>query len=180
MEFLKGGHVLLEALPKVIAELGCPLRVTLAGDGPDRQKWEVQAAHVQAQCPDVQIEFTGWVEKLKLDSLLSDTDLLVFPSVWPEPFGLIGPEAGAHGVPVAAFASGGTHDWLSDGINGHLAPGDPPTVEGLALAIIACLHDGSAYSKLSANAVQLASRFELSNHIAALSKIFDKAVESRH
>ena len=48
------------------------------------------------------------------------------PSIWPEPFGQVGPEAGLYGVPAAAFAVGGTPSWLTDGVNGRLAPGDPP------------------------------------------------------
>ena len=66
-------------------------------------------------------------------------DLLVVPSLWPEPFGLVGLEAARHRLPVAAFAVGGIPDWLRPGVNGYLAPGDPPTPGGLADAIIACL-----------------------------------------
>ena len=58
---------------------------------------------------------------------MKNMDLLVVPSVWPEPFGLVGPEAAHHGVPSAAFAVGGIPEWLVDGVSGHLAAGDRPT-----------------------------------------------------
>ena len=73
--------------------------------------------------------------------LFQESDLLVVPSIWPEPFGQVGPEAGLYGVPVAAFAVGGTPSWLTDGVNGLLAAGDPPTAAGLAESIVGCLAD---------------------------------------
>ena len=64
-------------------------------------------------------------------ALLAQSDLLVLPSLWPEPFALVGLEAARHRLPVAAYAVGGIPDWLTSGENGYLAPGDPPTVDGL-------------------------------------------------
>ena len=77
-----------------------------------------------------------------------DSDLLVVPSTWPEPFGLIGPEAGLHRLPAAAFAVGGIPEWLSDGVNGRLAPGDPPSAAGLARAIVECVRDPAELARL--------------------------------
>ena len=74
--------------------------------------------------------------------------MLVVPSLWPEPFGLVGLEAARHRLPVAAFAVGGIPDWLRPGVNGYLAPGDPPTPGGLADAIIACLKDPETHARL--------------------------------
>jgi hypothetical protein len=42
-------------------------------------------------------------------------------------------------VPALAFALGGIPEWLEEGVNGCLAPGDPPTVDGLSDAIVRCL-----------------------------------------
>ena len=43
------------------------------------------------------------------------------PSVWPEPFGLVGIEAGCVGLPAAGFGVGGIPDWLRPGETGELA-----------------------------------------------------------
>jgi hypothetical protein len=40
-----------------------------------------------------------------------------------------------------AYATGGIPEWLAEGVNGCLAPGDPPTVDGLAAALVRCLSD---------------------------------------
>jgi glycosyltransferase involved in cell wall biosynthesis len=168
MERLKGGDVLLDALPRVRAALGRPLRVVFAGDGRERPRWEAKAAALQARDPGLRIEFPGWVDAGRRAALFRESDLLVVPSVWPEPFGQVGPEAGLYGVPVAAFAVGGTPSWLTDGVNGRLAPGDPPRAAGLAAAIVGCLADPASYQRLRAGASRLAGRFAWANHHAPL------------
>lgn len=173
MDRLKGGHTFLEALPRVAARLDRPLYVTFAGDGPERRALERAARRLEKRSAGLRINFTGWAARERLNLLLDSCDLLVLPSLWPEPFGLAGPEAGLHGVPVAAFAVGGIPDWLIDGVNGHLAPGDPPTAEGLAEAIVKCLSDPATHARLSRGAVEVAQRFSLQNHMTALLEIFD-------
>ena len=178
MDHLKGGHVLLEAVPSVARALDQPLRVTFAGDGPARAAWEARAARLRERHPRVDIEFTGWLPRAARDQLLSVSDLLVVPSLWPEPFGQVGAEAGVFGLPAAAFRVGGIPEWLDEGVNGHLAPGDPPTAAGLADAICNCLRDRDAYEELSAGARRLARRFTLDAHLSGLLTVFEKVVRA--
>lgn len=174
MDRLKGGRILLDALPRVASQLGRRVSLTFAGDGPERVSWARAARRLQLRDPNITVDFTGWVTREQLDRLLDECDLLVFPSQWPEPFGLVGPEAGARGVPVAAFAVGGISEWLADGVNGHLAHGDPPTAEGLADAVVRCLTDPHEYARLARGAVQIANRFSMRNHLSALLDIFER------
>ena len=51
----------------------------------------------------------------------TNADLLVVPSLWPEPYGLVGPEAAAASVPALAFDVGGIREWLIDSETGRLA-----------------------------------------------------------
>jgi glycosyltransferase involved in cell wall biosynthesis len=179
MDFLKGGQVFLDSLLKAGNSLDRPLRVTFIGDGPDRHLWERQAMRAQLQNQGLKIEFLGWLNSSQLAPLLDNFDLLVVPSLWPEPFGMVGVEAGMRGVPAAAFAVGGITSWLTNGVNGHLAPGDPPTAEGLAEAIVKCLRDPAKHAELRSKAAELARRFSLDNHLKALLPIFEEASISR-
>jgi glycosyltransferase involved in cell wall biosynthesis len=131
---------------------------------------------VQELDQKVKIDFTGWLMGTQLESQMSDCDLLVLPSLWPEPFGLVGPEAGLRGIPVAAFAVGGIPNWLVDGVNGHLAAGDPPTAQGLAHAVINCLRDAKTHARLGQGARDMAQRFNMENHLSALLEVFEKTL----
>jgi len=176
MEFLKGGHVFLASLPIVAAALDKPLQVTFAGDGRMREEWQRIARRLQRRHSGIEVKFVGWVDRVQMKTLFDDSDLLVVPSLWPEPLGLVGPEAGLQGVPVAAFSVGGIPDWLVNGVNGHLAPGDPPTSSGLASAIVQCLSDARTHENLRRGAVNVARRFSIENHVAGLMKIFEQVI----
>lgn len=176
MDFLKGGELLIDALPRVCQVLARPALVTFAGDGPERRAWEHRARLVQGRSQKLAIEFVGWVNEQRRDALLSESHLLVVPSVWPEPFGLVGPEAGLRGVPAAAFAVGGITEWLSDGVNGYLAPADPPTSNGLAEAITECLGSSETHARLRRGAMDMAQRFNVKTHLTSLFRVFERVV----
>jgi glycosyltransferase involved in cell wall biosynthesis len=177
MDLLKGGRTLIEALPRAMEALDRPLHVTFAGDGPDRGEWERRARIAEREAGGaLSIEFVGWKNGADLETVWRDTDLLLVSSIWPEPFGLVGPEAGRRGIPAVAFAVGGIPDWLRDGVNGCLAPADPPTAAGFADAIVRCLRDPILHAKLRRGAVEEASRFSMDTHLAALTRVFEDAV----
>jgi glycosyltransferase involved in cell wall biosynthesis len=175
---LKGGRELLQALPAVAKQLRRPLSLTFAGDGPQRAEWERLAAELTSRHPQIQVAFPGWVGRDAVDGLFRKAHLLVVPSLWPEPFGLVGIEAGRHGVPSAAYAVGGIPDWLHDGVNGILAPGAPPTVSGLATAVTACLEDKDRYLRLRDGASRLAADNVFDGHAEALLGIFEEAARA--
>jgi glycosyltransferase involved in cell wall biosynthesis len=134
LDRLKGCDVLIEALRRVAFIAERPVRLTVAGDGPHRETCEDTARHVSSN--RVRVDFRGWIDGAERARLLSTADVVVMPSLWPEPYGLAGLEAVAAGVPVAAFASGGVTEWLHEGIEGALAPAAPPQPSGLADAIV--------------------------------------------
>jgi glycosyltransferase involved in cell wall biosynthesis len=168
---LKGVGHLLKAIPLASGKLGKQLSLTIAGDGPERGRLQALAQQL-----GVAAAFPGWISSGKAE-LFESADLLAVPSLWPEPFGLIGIEAGAYGLPAVAYGVGGIHDWLIPGESGELAPGDPPTVEGLAAAIVRALGDPAHYANLCRGALEVAARFTLQTHLTKLESILDA---SRH
>jgi glycosyltransferase involved in cell wall biosynthesis len=160
MDRLKGGRLLLDALPK-LATSDRPLRLVFAGDGPDRPRWEHEARRLMASASDgaIEVVFEGWVDDARRAELLSDSDLLMIPSLWPEPFGMVGREAGLYGVPSVAFAVGGIRQWLVDDVNGCLAPGEPPSVDGLVAATNRAVRDPATYHRLSRGAARCSRTF---------------------
>jgi glycosyltransferase involved in cell wall biosynthesis len=179
MDQLKGGLLLLDALPLIRRRLDCPLRVIFAGDGPDRQAWESRARTIADGDSELSIVFTGWCDEARLGTLMRESRLLVVPSVWPEPFGSVGIAAARHGVPAAAFAVGGIPHWLREGINGHLAPGVPPTAAGLAGAVVRCLEEPRHYDELSVGARSMASTFTMEEHLPQLVRVLARVSNGR-
>lgn len=171
MTTLKGGEYLLRAAPDVQRRLGRRLHVTFAGDGPERSQWQQLAANLGND--HVTFDFPGWLSSSDLQRAISQSHLLVFPSIWPEPFGLSGPEAGLLGVPSVAFAVGGIPEWLHDGVNGHFAPA-PPSVGSLADAITKALAGRAHYDTLRQRACCEAQRYSLDDHLAKLTAIFER------
>jgi glycosyltransferase involved in cell wall biosynthesis len=171
----KGGPLLLDALPAVRQSLRRPLVVTFAGDGPERRRWEARAARVRQRDQALDIRFVGWVAAPDRCRLVLDHDVLVVPSVWPEPFGLVGLEAAACGRPAVAFAVGGVAEWLEDGVTGCLAPGDRPTSAGLAHALACCLASAGRAEAMGRQAAARAARVSLAAHLDVLENVFAAA-----
>ncbi len=71
---------------------------------------------------DGNVTFYGWIPNETLSPFYSRARVVVVPSRWPEPFGMIGLEAMHHGRPVVAFDVGGIPDWLEHRVTGLLVP----------------------------------------------------------
>ena len=176
LEPLKGVMGLLDALPVVSRGAGVPVRLVVAGDGTERAVLESHARLLRAANPRIQIEFAGWQAEAGRARLLAGTDLLVVPSVWPEPFGLVGLEAAAAGVPAVAFRAGGIPEWLHDDENGCLAAAEGARPQALADAIIRCARSPENLTRLSAGAVRSAAAWTLDSHLTKLQHVFDSVL----
>lgn len=173
MTAMKGGDVLIRALADASEALGREIPLTMAGDGPQRTAWERLAARL-----GVPAAFTGWVDDAGRAELFRAASVLAVPSLWPEPFGLVGLEAGVFGVPSIAFDVGGIDDWLTDGVNGWLVPGDPPSVDGLAEALMRAARAPDAVAALRRGAREMAERMSLERHVDAVERVLASAVAS--
>ncbi len=165
LTWLKGGAFLVDALPAASAARGRPRTLVVAGDGPERSTLEERAAK-----QGVQARFLGWLGKESMVETMRTAELVAVPSLWPEPFGLVGIEAGRYGVPAVAFANGGILDWLLPGESGELAP-SAPTAAGLADAIVRALRDPVHYARLREGAWRVSRRFAREAHVEGLERL---------
>jgi glycosyltransferase involved in cell wall biosynthesis len=171
---LKGGRFLIEALRQASRVLGRPLSLTVAGDGPERA-----ALAALARDRNVPAHFVGWAGPARRMELMREADVLAVPSVWPEPFGVVGLEAGCVGLPAVAYAVGGIPDWLLPGESGELAPGDPPTPAGLADALVRAFADPAHLARLRQGAWRVAGRFTQERHLVAVEAVLEDVGRGR-
>jgi glycosyltransferase involved in cell wall biosynthesis len=172
MEALKGGHILLQALEQLDPAIRRQVVVTFAGDGRERAAWEARAATLAGDCD---IRFTGWLSPGERAEMLHASDLLVVPSLWPEPYGLVGPEAGAAGVPTLGFDVGGIREWLTDSVHGRLVAAGADPVRSLTVALADCLSDRTRLARWGAQAYADSRSRSLVAHVDALERVLESA-----
>jgi glycosyltransferase involved in cell wall biosynthesis len=121
----KGVHVAIEAMGCLVHQWQYDhLRLTIVGTGePDYEAY----LHRVARQEDVDsvVDFLGAQSKEAMPTIYGQSDILLFTSLWPEPFGRVLVEAMASGVAVVGTATGGAAEILVENENALLfAPGD--------------------------------------------------------
>ncbi len=99
----KGGDVLLSAL-SILARDGLEPRLTIVGEGPEASRLE---AHAEALDLTHRIEFLGKRQGPELVEILNRHRLMVVPSRYDEPFGIVALEGIACGCVVVGSEGGG-------------------------------------------------------------------------
>lgn len=141
------------------------LVMTMAGDGPKLEECRRLATKL-----GLATNFPGWVGPEQRLALLRDADVLIVPSQWPEPFGLVGVEAGCVGVPAVGYRAGGIVDWLRPGQSGELAEGFG--AQSLAQALERALRDPQHHRRLQLGAWKTAAEFDGQRHVVGLETFF--------
>jgi glycosyltransferase involved in cell wall biosynthesis len=131
----KGADITIRALAAVRAA-GFDAKLTLAGSG---TKIELRKLEALARELDVRehCAFAGWLDSTRLCGLLTRADVLVVPSVWEEPLGLVALEGALARVPVVASRIGGIPEQIKE--EEHALFFDPGDAQKCAEAVIATL-----------------------------------------
>jgi glycosyltransferase involved in cell wall biosynthesis len=137
----KGIDYFLSALGNLPNDVsGCVM-----GDFGAKKEKDILQKAISANC-DKRIKLESWSDRNGVSRLLNKTSILIFPSIWPEPFGIIGLEAMSFGVPVIGSEIGGIPDWLKNGITGYLCK--PKSAEEIASFANKILNDPSLMSSM--------------------------------
>jgi glycosyltransferase involved in cell wall biosynthesis len=121
----KGAHVLVTALAH-LKRAGIEFECTLAGDTTRPEYLESLRAIAQKYGFADQLNFPGFLGKRELAALFARSNVLVFPSVFEEPFGKTQIEAMAAGLLVVSSGSGGASEIIEDGKTGLLFKSSDP------------------------------------------------------
>lgn len=118
----KGVHTAIEALGQLVQGAdGHRYHLHVVGAADPAYQLRLQEL-VQGLGLAQAVTFEGGRPKPELPALYHQADILVFPSIWAEPFGRVLVEAMAAGLVVVSTAVGGTAEIVIDGETGLLCP----------------------------------------------------------
>ncbi len=123
----KGIDILLRAHQLLLKRYPASVPLEIVGSGNAEQQLRKLVRELET---GRLVTFHGWVPNDRLIPFYDSASMLVVPSRWPEPFGMIGVEAMLRARPVIASRAGGIPDWLEDGVTGYLVP--PNAVKKMA------------------------------------------------
>ena len=94
----KGVDVAIDAFAAITTRFP-KAHLVIAGDGVTRQDLEQQVVDL---CLQDRVEFVGWVDPEKMPALINSSTIVVMPSRWEEPFGLVALQAAQMARPIVA------------------------------------------------------------------------------
>ena len=136
----------------------------LAGGGIlERRVAEVVAVHPRRD----RITLAGQLSDAALRALFAEARVIAVPSVWPEPFGLVGIEALAWGRPVVSSGAGGSADWSREELGVIIA--NPFNPDAFAAALDRALTEAMWAERARAAGTEwVRRRHGVDSHVAAL------------
>ncbi|WP_282039406.1 glycosyltransferase family 4 protein [Saccharicrinis aurantiacus] len=163
----KGVHYLINSAISLL-DKGHKIIIDIVGDGHD-------AHYFKSLVPDhlkQYFVFHGWQSRDQINEHLANSYLLLFPSIYPEAFGISGIEAMMHGKPVVGFNVGGVSTWLKEGITGYLV--HVKDSDMFSEKITELIVDQKLYAKMCINARQYAlEQFSPEVHMKKLINVYN-------
>ncbi|MEL6676151.1 MAG: glycosyltransferase family 4 protein [Bacteroidota bacterium] len=170
----KGVHLMLEAVRPLLTAYP-HLRLDILGDGTPFPALEHQKGGLEADGTAEQVRWRGWQDRAGIQEYLSEADICIFPSIYPEAFGISGIEAMMRGIPVIGFDVGGVSTWLKDRVSGWLIPRGDVQAMGERLKI--WLDDPVKRKQMGENARELAlEKFTAGVHLSRLTRLYHKSL----
>jgi phosphatidylinositol alpha-mannosyltransferase len=156
LEPRKGVDVLLEAIP-LVREMASaagdpPPRFMIAGEGPDRERYE------RSICDQDNVIFTGAISEDQKPAYLAEADVFCAPAIGAESQGIVLLEAMAAGATVVASDIPGYATVVEHEQTGLLVP--PRDPQRLAVELHRALHDPMLRARLAIPAQVAVRRYD--------------------
>jgi len=155
----KGAHILLQALK------GLNCRCDLYGEGIMKDELNKMILDY-----DLDVEIHSPVPYEKIPLLYANSDIVVFPSVWPEPFGRIAIEAMAAGKAVIGSDIGGIKETVEKVAGIIIKPGN---VDGLRKALKKLIDNPKLRANMGNMGVKAVKKYSKENVIKKIIKEYN-------
>jgi glycosyltransferase involved in cell wall biosynthesis len=166
----KGLDVLLYAISEVIKKLP-HVRLRIVGDGPEQEKLISLSKKLELH---EHVEFTGTISQKDIEKKYMETDIVVVPSTWYEPLGIVVIEAMLHGKPVIASRSGGLPEMVEENVTGFLF--EPGNAQQLAKLIIKLINSPNTIEKFGRKSLYASRKFSSEVFIEKMINVYNSTI----
>ena len=147
----KGVHILLEAMAR-LNQVGVYIKLSIAGKAFSPNYEDELRDYSEKVGISKQITWYGFMEGDQLQNFYQAQEVLVFPSLHPESFGMVVAEAMATGVVPISSGVGGAIEVITHGRNGILIP--PDNSEELAKQLAWCVNNKASLKTMAKRATK--------------------------
>jgi len=155
MNILFAGQIIrgkgLDLLINAIKQIKSNSTLRIVGRGNDESLIKTLISELNL---DNKVDFKGFSHNIDED--YNWADVVIVPSRWQEPFGLVGVEAFARKLPVIGFDIGGISEWLHNNENGYLI--EPGNINKMAEAIDILSENSELRKKFGKNGYDFVKR----------------------
>ena len=124
------------------------------------------------------IHFRGWIDPAEIPAVLNEHSLVIMPSRWEEPFGLVALQAAQMARPIVASRTGALPEIVLDGVTGSLVPNEDLSAY---IAVLRCyLNDPGLIARQGRQArAHVASHFSFPQLITNYANAYHDAMKVR-
>jgi glycosyltransferase involved in cell wall biosynthesis len=172
LEEHKGVQTALDGLAELLAHDSGTVTLSIVGEGSCQSRL---MAHANDRGLARHVHWVGKVPRDRLPAIYGSHDVLIFPSIWEEPFSITILEAMATGMVVVGTQTGGSKEIIRHEETGLVfAPGDAGDIASQVGRLAA---DRALYARLSDAGTRLIQReFQLDRTVAAVEAFFTEWV----
>jgi glycosyltransferase involved in cell wall biosynthesis/tetratricopeptide (TPR) repeat protein len=169
----KGVHILVEALGR-LHQAGIDFTAEIAGETTNQQFLTNLHDFAQSIGMSQKIKYTGFLDRVELAALFARSNVLVFPSLVEEGFGISQVEALAAGLVVVSSGTGGAREIIRDGVDGMLYPSE--NVQALAEKLHALATNPELFAQLQAASQKRASEFAVEHSVRKIERCAEELI----
>jgi glycosyltransferase involved in cell wall biosynthesis len=173
----KGPHILINALKK-LHDSGIDFSCSIAGTSTDQDFVDYLKSFVAETGMEEKILFLGFLTREDLKNLFACHNVLVFPSIVKEAFGISQVEAMAAGLTVVSSGTGGAKEIVEHGVSGIIFKTED---EGsLAAELIQLVNDIPRWQQIAlAGQRRAIEEFDIERSVDALESGFDRLLHNK-
>ena len=158
LEKIKGVSLLIKAFNEIPADA----TLLIVGDGSEKENLEKLA--------NKKVKFLGKINYKFMPSIYQQSDIIVLPSLWPEPLSRVLLEALYFGKPIVATNVGGNPECVIDGKNGFLVE---PEIKEIKEKLDIPLEDSSLRERMGRESKKIfQERFKAEEVIEKILKVY--------